>query len=324
MEELMSGRHGTSPSSSGGIVEDILPITGTEARMAVRLCNFQTAQSFVNGSHVAWLDLHLKPLVQALEGPWVDLIGYASRLGDFNFNAGLSNRRCDAVRRWISNYSDRLHFNRQHPKGESESTGGEMNNDGYWRAVEVLVYGHKPPKANPTTIVGSTEFEIRVWGGASVAPTLPNPYIPPPQGDAYVFQIVDTKEKQTAFFVYGGAALSLPTPPSPFPNASLTSPGPPVKFGTTQAVTLRDFEGKASLFQDPSLGKSLPGQPSLGGKIHLSMDSDKLLLLGARITPTRIIGMEGGKYSMQPPSLGSVPLNGRLTMLGTTRPFTGY
>ena len=37
-------------------VPDVMTITGTSAKVAMRLCNFDTGKSFLLGTHVAALD----------------------------------------------------------------------------------------------------------------------------------------------------------------------------------------------------------------------------------------------------------------------------
>ena len=60
------------------MAEDIQLITGTNARSAARLCNFETAKSYLLLSHQDWLDYQLAPIIRELQNPWVDLFGYAS------------------------------------------------------------------------------------------------------------------------------------------------------------------------------------------------------------------------------------------------------
>jgi hypothetical protein len=122
---------------------DVQPITGTSALAAARLCNFHTGHASLLHSHIAWLDSAVKPLATGLPNPWVDLIGFASRLGNHTFNQKLSFERCEAIRKRVLTYGGSVSFPIEWGKGDSESVG--PLNDGYWRAVEVYVYGFKPP-----------------------------------------------------------------------------------------------------------------------------------------------------------------------------------
>jgi hypothetical protein len=129
---------------------DVQPINGTSARIAARLCNFHTGSADLLPAHIAWLDTTLAPIVRDLPTPWVDIIGYASHLGNAAFNQRLSFNRCETIRRRVTGYNPNVSFPIEWGKGESESTGGVNDNSGFWRAVEVFVYGFKPaPKPVP-------------------------------------------------------------------------------------------------------------------------------------------------------------------------------
>jgi hypothetical protein len=137
---------------------DIEPITNSPAKVAVRLCNFVTARAELLQSHERWLDAAIAPVVKSFQNPYVNIIGYASRLGDAKANADLSRRRCESVKRRIATYSTKVIFPLEMGKGEAESGSVERDNDGYWRAVDVYVYGVRapdpplpPPLPNPET-----------------------------------------------------------------------------------------------------------------------------------------------------------------------------
>lgn len=87
---------------------DITPITrwgtGTPPRIAARLCNFPTGHADPLVSHKNWLDHNVKPIIESVPFPWIDVIGYASHLGfehhpgglsDSQLNQRLSYRRCE-------------------------------------------------------------------------------------------------------------------------------------------------------------------------------------------------------------------------------------
>jgi hypothetical protein len=280
---------------------DIQPITGTPAKVATRLCNFVTADSSLLRTHQEWLDANLRPIALSLHRPWVDLLGYASRRGDFEFNRQLSFRRCQAVKSWIGQYSDRLSFQIEWAKGESESDSTEENDDGYWRAVEVYVYGGFSPKppAPDGTRSGSTQFSVRMLQGLSAS----IPGIDGPQVDAFMFELVDRTNGLSATFKYTGGSLALP---SLFP-LSITNSGPYVPFTTTRAVDLRDFGGRARLFQDPG---AAVGKWSIGST-RVAFESQLLLSKGAGVVPS-IIEVPSNQ-SIQLPGLGSAGV-GQLTL----------
>jgi hypothetical protein len=172
------------------MVADVMPITGSAARAAARLCNFFTGHAILLQPHIAWLDNTVAPLVRAVPNSWVDIIGYASHLGHRAFNLRLSFNRCESVRKQILTYGTPVTFPQEWGKGDSESTGAADNNDGYWRAVDVYVYGKlpapppRPQPPSPPSVPSSTKFRIRVFRAAGASIVIV-------QGDAVVFQIVD-------------------------------------------------------------------------------------------------------------------------------------
>src|SRR5262245_35523454 len=102
-------RHTTAPDNpreclkrppikeNGDVPEDVQISNTTPAKLAARLCNFATRTDYPLGTHVTWLDKNVPSALKGLEAPWVDLIGFASRLGNFDFNQRLSQRRCESV-----------------------------------------------------------------------------------------------------------------------------------------------------------------------------------------------------------------------------------
>jgi hypothetical protein len=131
------------------MAEDIQRITGTHAKVAARLCNFETGEAFLKSSHVDFLDSEVRNVIQNMEGPWVDLFGYASRRGDESFNMTLSVNRVKSVMNRISQYATKVNFQIRQGLGETESGGNEADNSGYYRAVEVYVYAYKPQTPVP-------------------------------------------------------------------------------------------------------------------------------------------------------------------------------
>ncbi len=83
------------------MAKDIEIITGTQAKLAVRLCNFVTKGDFLLISHQNWLDTNLQPTIRSLTTCWIDITGYASKRGNANYNYSLSKRRCESVEKWV-------------------------------------------------------------------------------------------------------------------------------------------------------------------------------------------------------------------------------
>jgi hypothetical protein len=131
------------------MVQDVLKITGTNAKVAARLCNFSTGESFLLSTHLEFLDNEVRNTLRNIQWPWVDLYGYASRAGDARFNLDLSSRRIDVVKGRVAQYTDRVNFVIHKALGETQSGPNERNDDGYYRAVEVYIFGNKPPAPTP-------------------------------------------------------------------------------------------------------------------------------------------------------------------------------
>ena len=295
------------------MTENVQRITGTGAKSAARLCNFSTGAADLLQAHIAYLDSEVAPVIRGMNGPWVDLLGYASRLGDAASNKLLSERRVQAVEQRISQYASNVNFQIQTGLGESTSGADESDDSGYWRAVDVFVYAHKPPQPRrvpPVVVVSAaTSFEVRVVGGGSASIFV--------QADNYFFQIVDKVRRKTAFFFYTGGGLGISIPKIPGPG-SMTKAGPPTAFHTTRPAELYMFNSPAALFQDAG---AMLGSYSVEGTLRLSIkqirDSSGLIF-----TRPNIIPITSGS-GIQMPGLGSAS-EGVLAMASAEFPFVGY
>lgn len=288
---------------------DVQRITGTDAKVAARLCNFATGRAELLQAHVDFLDKEVAGVIRNMQGPWVDLFGYASRVGDARFNMTLSEQRISSIKQRISRYATLVNFQIQKGFGETQSGPNERDNSGYWRAVEVYVYAHRPPPPKPVPPIASTQFEIRVVGGGSMSAVI--------QADDYIFQIVDLARSKTAFYFYTGVGVGLSIPKIPGPG-SMTYAGPPTKFGTSRSAELHMFNSRAVLSQEP--GATI-GRLSIDGALGLRMTgvSD---FAGRIFTVPITIKIEGGP-GIQMPGAGSVT-EGVLAMATPVWPFTGY
>ncbi len=290
------------------MVENIQRITGTTARTAARLCNFKTAEAELLEAHIEYLDREVASVIRTMQGPWVDLFGYASRTGDAAFNLALSHQRLNNVRQRISQYANQINFQIQTGLGETLSGPNEQDNSGYWRSVDVYVYAHQPPPPKSPLDPAATKFEIRVVGGGSFSVLL--------QSDNYLFQIVDLTRKFTGFYFYtgGGVGISMPKVPGP---GSMTWAGPPTKFTTTRSTELHMFNSVASLEQLPG---ATVGPLSVGGTLLLTIPEIRDFQGFIETNPITI-PVEGGS-GIQMPGLGSKS-KGVLTLLNIF-PFSGY
>jgi hypothetical protein len=142
------------------------------ARTAIRLCNFPTGKSKMLDSHKQWLDQNVKQFLASCPYPWVDMFGYASHLGNPISNKKLSDDRCDEVMHWLQTYNPKTGFPQEFGYGDSRSTGGRTDDDGYWRAVEIYVYGSVPPGKVPRTPVvlpESPDWYVTNFSGDSLS-----------------------------------------------------------------------------------------------------------------------------------------------------------
>ncbi len=73
------------------------------------------------------------------------LWGFASRKGDPVSNQRLSEDRCLAVKAELNMYANQVNYNINKALGEASSGGGETDNWGFYRRVEIYVFAAKPP-----------------------------------------------------------------------------------------------------------------------------------------------------------------------------------
>jgi hypothetical protein len=265
------------------MADDVQPETGTGAVVAARLCNFKTGYADLLVTHKAWLDTNVKPALAKLQGAYVNVYGYASHLGNSQSNMALSQRRLESVKAYVSTYASGITFKLEVAEGELDDGLEESNDDGYYRAAEIFVYGTPPPPVRPkiprpTKLLGSKLWQIRSAGGISAM----FPMIPAGQVDVFAFLIEDRTSTAAGLFVYTGQGFQIPTPPSvPLPPLSGGKMGPPTPFATSREVHLPVFEGAADLGSAP--GASV-GSLSVGGAIHLEIHGS-LILLRIRMIP---------------------------------------
>jgi hypothetical protein len=267
------------------MVDNVMPVTQDEPkpRAAARLCNFKTAQADLLQDHKTWIDQTVGPIISSMQGTWVDLIGYASKLGDPQYNKGLSGRRVDAVRDYIATWRKGINFQKEVALGEEQSTGDESNNDGYFRAVEVFVYGFAPPPLRPRLEKKKPvlqSFAIRPISALSIG-------IGAAGGDAVAFDIGEPSKGKWRRFIYAGASMNISIKIPGLPPIGSGGTGPSKRFTTSQPCELEDFDGEATLFNGPGLAI---GPIGVGGEMGLSIESKKLIPKRAVVRP-RVITM---------------------------------
>src|SRR5262249_42039823 len=132
-------------------------VSTNDSPLEYRLCNFRTGGAELLPSHQEFITSYLAPKVLGPNpGAWVDLVGYASKLGFAHGDSATKNRllsdnRVRSVRQLIeAKASNRI--NVPMGLGDSQSGGPPNNNDGYYRAVLIRVFGAAgaPPPPSPT------------------------------------------------------------------------------------------------------------------------------------------------------------------------------
>jgi hypothetical protein len=172
------------------LVQDVIylnnvSVNGQMPLIAARLCNFATGDSALRAEHLVWINRHLKNATAASPDAWIDIQAYASRTGSDALNQALSDRRRVQVKAGIAAAIPSARFLKEKAWGESASGGGENDNDGYWRAVEVYAFGSLPrarfPDPAPARpilpIIGGPSLDADQWfvtnlslSGVSIVP----------------------------------------------------------------------------------------------------------------------------------------------------------
>ena len=105
-----------------------------------RLCNFATNSSQLLLSHQRWITGHAILTLRAAPESHIRLAGIASRLGSAHHNERLALNRAQAVGDFIEQQMQKSLRNLEIAGyGESISAGAARNDDGYYRAVIVVI-----------------------------------------------------------------------------------------------------------------------------------------------------------------------------------------
>jgi hypothetical protein len=289
------------------MVPDVMPISGTTAKYAVRLCNFKTGQSTLTYNHRQDMELKVKPLIAGSSTCYAEIVGYASHKGDArNYdNRSLSMSRIAAVKSLLLAWQPQLRVTKTDPEGSSASTGGVENDDGYWRAVDVFIYctGQAPATPHPSAPQLGRNWRIRVISGQIGGVTVP--LVDTGVGGLrIVLEIVDLDRKKKAQFRAFSGGFQLPTAsvvPNPIPlqvDESQILPGTFTNFTTREFATLEDFQGSIDVNQDPALNTH---RVSGGG--NFSLVFNHLPEIGNSTVP-RIVSVNTGNPILMNPKAG--------------------
>lgn len=289
---------------------------GTRGTFAGRLIDFQSGKSTLLPEHRRWLRELIVPAILTRPNVWMDVYGYASKLGNQHDNLVLSRARAGAVKDYLSqelamqgrNIEGRINIG----CGFGETAPGysidNSDNVGYWRSAEVVVFESCPKIVRTPMIapVHGNTFEIRLVGEGSASKFF--------QADHYFFQIIDICRGQTAFFFYTGDEHSISFPEIQDPTSVATS-DPLTLFRTSRPTKLNQFNSRASLYQDP---ETTFGPFSKGSTLRLSL-TDLHDASGLIFTAPGVIPINGGKV-VNMPALGSAS-QGRLSMVSKVFPY---
>ncbi len=283
---------------------DVQRITDTPARAAARLCNFATSQSELSPGHQLYLMTEFKTAMQTFKSPWVEIVGYASRRGTSAGNLRLSRQRMQAVGLFIANMGVSCEFVKAIGRGSEESGEDSNDNSGYYRAVEVYVYGTKPaPRPEPPAEVKPEEnvYALRVIQSQSIG-------VGPVQTEVIAFEIGNVARKIASKFVYGAVGVTAQIPFAPPVGAGQV--GPWSFFLTDRSTPLTTFQAFANITTEPG---ATFDKHSVAGDMYLEFlnlsDNDGDIRVKA--SPIKF----GGGDGFSAPSGGAVT-GGRMVMVG--------
>jgi len=207
--------------------------------LKAHLYNFDVDSEAVKQEHRTFLETKVAPLLQDDRGHiWLE--GSASRSGSDPHNMVLSRKRVNSIAAVLRGAGI---LNRQmqlDAVGEQNAQAHRVE-DETDRAVAIVVLpvakdSPSPPKRIPAPPLVSTQFKVRLLGALAASAG-------PVQVENCFFQIADTKNNLTAFYVYsaGGVGKGL----LPKVNLSATMKGPWNAFTTNSAIRVSQFDGAA-------------------------------------------------------------------------------
>ena len=290
--------------------EDAYVISGVDAALAVRLINIKTGSYELLSSHKEWLDGFVPPVIADRSNVWFDVLGFTSRVGSVSYNLSLSQQRAAYVAGYLAKYIPIERMNVFSGFGESGSWA-QSDNAGYDRAVEVYVFGYKPPPAKTTSTAVRPRwrtFKVRLIAATSVGILNLDDYgLMGVSLQGYLLEFMDVARNETAYFAYSGAGLTLPTLSS---SAEIAGPWSSFRLLGFGKERLADFAGPATLYQTPGVSYLVDSQ---GGDSRLAIDSPTLVKNGTLRNPRQLL-LAGGK------SLGAglgMVSQGTLTLIPT-------
>ncbi|GLU56975.1 hypothetical protein [Dyadobacter frigoris] len=284
---------------------------------ALRLYNFITGDDKLIENHKLGIYKYIFLPLRSQVDYWINLVGYASKIGDRGYNSDLSIRRCVEVQREILTGRNKLNvaeFRKKVARGSDASTDAADDDFGYWRSVKI--YAHKgappPPNIEPKPVLPAfitQKFAIKMVGGRSIS------IFKMFGRDNYLFKIKNMETFDTACFFYAGTSVAAGGPGSP---VSIAGSGDWVPFTTSSRfkLALKDFnELNIALAQQPGISA---GSNSVFGNFMVDFQQNKNKQFAVRETSinpsTIIISADGMGFST-----ALTASNGNLKMMDCPR-----
>lgn len=202
-------------------IPEYVALDGTRASVAGRLIDFPTGQSALSITQKDCLRDEFVPVIAERPNFWVDLRGYASKKGGTNSNKILSDARKTAVKDFLEaelrkqgkTLQGKVNIDDAYGENAVEYVAPESNNDAYWRAVEVVVFGSKPNIVSPPKIkvppappIPSRPTGWTVSGGAGGGVSVA---VVSATAGSFFFTNQSTGEKWRGVYAGGGIGLSV-------------------------------------------------------------------------------------------------------------------
>ncbi|MEO8650015.1 MAG: OmpA family protein [Acidobacteriota bacterium] len=281
---------------------------GTPAIVAVRLINFDTGRSELKPGHQQWIAKVGAEAVISSPNSWVNIHGYASKLGNPQANLVLSQQRAESVRLELGTqvsirggiFGNRVTIERGFGEDHPAYQASEGDDSPNWRAAEVFIFGKKPgqvhpPKKNPQAN-STKDFEIRILD--SIGAPIPGAEV---SADLYRFEIKDIQRRERATFIHVGGNVGFTLEAITGALNVQWGSGPPSRFRTNKPINLFEFDGTRTGIQvDPGYS----GAFSVGGAVKLKFEQLISKYSGGILVSPNPIEMQSGA-GISPASAGS-------------------
>jgi hypothetical protein len=217
------------------------------------------------------------------------------------------------VKRYEATYSDKTLFNMEQAVGDTSALDNPIADDGYDRAVEIYVYGSRPPaRPKPPAFPPAATRQVGEWFkltmllGLSAAKALKfyrtlsklSRFKIGAGGavDVLFFKMWDTTNHLACTYGYLGGGIGVGL--TALPSFSATTHGPWNSFKTSAAIASSDFGGPAR-FTTAGVGNwssnwlNLLGTPAGVKSVYLKIDTGTTLGLGASTTVGDFVLLDG-------------------------------